>query len=118
MSFLLDSTVIRRPMAVEEKNSSQFAQQRTLSGAIARDYFGDNKRSWRLSYSNVQKAEYDVIKAIYDSYLATETEKSWEVTESNYTVAATTVHMDLQERGFKTPGSSFLSEFDLILTEA
>lgn len=105
-------------MSVEEQNSTQFAQQRALSGAIGRDYFGSNKRVWRCKYENVKATDYAIIKAIYDSYLSTGTAKSWSVTETSYAISATTVHVDLQVRQFRMSGTSYISDFDLILTEA
>lgn len=118
MSYLLDSQEIRRPVEIQEKNSTQVAQVRTLAGSISRDYFGSNKRVWVLTYQTTKKADYDVIKAIYDTYLSTATAVTWESTETNYTIAATNVHVDLQERGFSMSGTDYLSEFSLILTEA
>lgn len=118
MSYLLSATTIRSPYEITETNSTQVAQNRTLSGAVTRDYFGSNKRVWILNYRNTKKADYDTIKTIYDSYLSTATAKAWQVTETNYTVAATTVHVDLQERSFSVRGEDYISDFDLILTEA
>lgn len=118
MSYLLDGTSIRRPHQIEESNSTQVAVQRTLSGAINRDYFGSNKRVWKLDYNTVQPSDYTTIKAIYDAYLANGVTKSWEITETNYTISATYVHVDLLERGFSIRGSDYLSDFTLILTEA
>ena len=118
MAFILDGTSIRRPYSMNESNSTQMAIQRTLSGAITRDLFGDNKRVWTLSYQTTNKDDFDTINAIYQSYLATETAKTWEVTESNYTISETTVHVDLQTRDFNIRGISFISDFELILTEA
>jgi hypothetical protein len=118
MSYLLDGSQIRNPYEINERNSTQVAQNRTLSGAVTRDYFGSNKRVWVLNYRNTKKADYDTIKTIYDSYLSTNTAKSWQVTETNYTVSATTVHVDLLERDFSVRGSDYLSDFDLILVEA
>lgn len=118
MAYLLDGTEIRSPHELSEKNDSQYAQNRTLDGQVNRDYFGDNKRIWRLQYRTVNATDYAAIRAIYDSYLASAIAKTWEVTETNYTVSATTVHIDLIERGFNVKGSDYLSDFDLILTEA
>lgn len=118
MAYLLGGSPIRNPNSVEERNSTQVAQQRTLSGAVNRDYFGSNKRVWVLTYRIAKKADYDTIKAIYDAYLSSGTEVAWQVTETNYTVSATTVHVDLIERGFNVLGESYLSDFDLVLTEA
>lgn len=117
MSYILSGTTIRAPYEFSEKNSTQVAVQRTLDGSIHRDYFGSNKRIWELSYTNCKKTDYDTIKAIYDSYLALGTAKTWQITETNYTIAVTNVHVDLLERGFTVRGSTYLSDFTLTLTE-
>lgn len=101
-----------------ETNGTQYAQQRTLRGAIGRDYFGDNKRVWTLEYRNVKTTDYTTIKNIYTSYITTGAVKTWESTETNYTISSTTVHIDMRERGFRVRGDSYISDFTLILTEA
>jgi hypothetical protein len=118
MSYLLASTSIRSPNMMTENNGTQMTQIRTLSGAINRDYFGSNKRIWKLEYRNLQKADYDIINAIYQAYLSTGTPVAWQVTETNYTVSATTVHVDFLARAFSAKGSGYLSDITLILTEA
>lgn len=118
MGYILDGTTIRRPSEFSDSNDTQVAQNRTLDGSINRDYFGSNKRVWVLEYNNVKAADYAVIKAIYNSYLADAVAKTWEVTESNYTISQTSVHVDLKERGFSIRGTDYLSGFSLILTEA
>lgn len=118
MSYLLDATTIRAPHEIEEVNSTQYAQQRALSGAVGRDYFGDNKRVWRLDYENVKKDDFDAINTIYQSYLSTGAAKTWESTEANYTIASTSVHIDLQVRRFALSGTHYISDFTLTLTEA
>lgn len=118
MSYVLSGQTIRRPSQMDESNSTQMAVQRTLSGAINRDIFGSNKRVWTLVYDLTNKTDYDTIKGIYDSYLATNTTKTWEVTEANYTISQTRVHVDLLERGFSVKGDQYLSSFTLTLTEA
>lgn len=117
MSYLLNGSPIRAPASIEEANSTQMAQQRSLDGSISRDYFGSNKKVWVLNYENVKKTDYDTINTIYQSYLSTGSTKSWQVTESNYTVASTNVHVDLKERAFSVKGTSYISDFSLILTE-
>lgn len=118
MAYLLDGSTIRAPYEIDETNSTQFAQQRTLRGVVGRDYFGLNKRIWTMSYKNTKKADYDTIKAIYTSYLSTATGKTFQSTETNYTITSTVVHLDLIDRKFSIRGSDYLSDFDLILTEA
>lgn len=117
MAYILDGTTIRSPHEISESNDTQVAQNRALNGTITRDYFGSNKRQWVLQYDNVQKSEYETIRTIYDSYMSTNTVKSWEITETNYTVAATTVHIDLKVREFRVRGEDYISDFTLTLTE-
>lgn len=118
MSYLLDSVAIRRPMNMQEQNTTQFAQNRTLVGSIARDYFGSNKRVWVLDFTNTTPADYTTIQTIYSSYLSTGAAKSWSVTETNYTIASTSVHIDLTQRTFSIAGTTYISDFTLVLTEA
>lgn len=103
---------------MDEENSTQVAQVRALNGRVSRDYFGSNKRVWTLEYETVIKADYDIINTIYQAYLSTGTPQTFQVTETNYPVASTTVHIDLLKRGFRVRGGNYLSEFTLILTEA
>lgn len=118
MSYTLNGTNIRTPHKLTVGNNTQYAQQRTLSGNIGRDHFGSNKRIWRLSYHNVTAAEFSTIDTIYQTYLSTSSPLSWAVSETNYTVSSTNVHVDLMERGFSVGGTDYLSDFDLVLTEA
>lgn len=118
MAYILDSVSLRRPASIKEANTTQYAQQRTLSGAVGRDYFGNNKRVWVLAYDNVNPTDFSAINTIYQSYLTNGTAKTWQVTESNYPVSSTTVHVDLIERNFGVKGTDYLSDFDLVLTEA
>jgi len=101
-----------------EDNDTQTAENRTLSGNVSRDLFGSNKRILTLQYQNVNPTDYAIILAIYQSYLSTKATKTWQITESNYTVSSTNVHVDLKNRGFSVQGSSYLSDFTLILKEA
>ena len=117
MSYVLNGSDIKSPNSLDVSNSTQYAQQRVFNGGIARDYFGNNKRVWKLSYDTVQKTYFDVIDSIYQSYLSTGTPVSFEITETNNTVAQTTVHVDLQQRSFTVGGEDYLSSFTLILTE-
>jgi hypothetical protein len=118
MAYLLDSTTIRSPMNIEEQTIDQYAQQKTLSASVNRDYFGSTKRIWMFDYANTKPADYTTIKTIVDSYKSTATAKTFESTESNYTIAQTRVHLDLVRRSFSVRGTSYISDFTLIMTEA
>lgn len=118
MGYILSGTTIRAPHSFKVSNSTQMAVNRTLDGSIRRDYFGSNKRVWQLDYVTTKKADFDTIKAIYDSYLSTGATKTWAITETNYTVSSVNVHIDLLQQDFSIRGSDYLSDFTLILTEA
>ncbi len=116
--YVLDSTTIRRPFSIVETNSKQVAQVRTLDGAVSRDYFGSNKRVWILGYKNTNATDFATIKTKYTAYQTNGATQTWEITETNYTVSSTNVHIDLVERSFSVRGTDYLSDFSLILTEA
>lgn len=118
MAYTLSGTEIKAPNSMSESNSTQVAQHRTLQGNITRDFFGDNKKIWALNYKNCNKTDYDIINTIYLAYLSSGTAVTWVVDETNYTVSSTSVHVDLLQRGFSVKGTDYLSDFDLILTEA
>lgn len=117
MAYILNGSTIRSPHRITETNSTQVAQNRSLSGSYRRDYFGSNKRIWILEYENTKKVDYDTIKGIYDSHLSTGSAITWQSTEANYTFAQTSVHIDLKERGFRVKGTDYISDFTLVLTE-
>lgn len=118
MGYTLNGTSIRRPNKMQVDNSTQLAEQRTLSGAVGRDYFGSNKRVWMLSYDSLNVTDFNIIDTIYQAYLTSGTAVTWVISEGNYTVASTNVHVDLLSRDFSVPGSSYLSGIQLILKEA
>lgn len=117
MGYFLATSQIRAPNSMREENSMQFAQQRTLSGAVSRDYFGDIKRVWTLEYENVNKDDYFDLRSIYNDFLTNGDPVEWEITEDNYFINETFVHVDLLVRDFTTKGSSYISSFTLVLTE-
>lgn len=118
MAYILDGSTIRSPMNIEEQIIDQYAQQKTLSGRVGRDYFGTTKRIWIFDYANTKPSDYTIIKAIVDSYKSTASAKTFQSTETNYTIASTNVHLDLMRRAFSVRGDSYISDFSLVMTEA
>ena len=118
MAYVLSGSNIRRPTSLEVSNSTQLAENRTLQGDVTRDFFGDNKRVWVLNYRNTNSSDFTTINNIYTTYLSSGTLVTWQITETNYTVASTNVHVDLVQRGFSVKGTDYLSDFDLVLKEA
>lgn len=118
MSYILAASTIRNPKSLDEQNSTQVAQNRTLGGSVVRDFFGSNKRIWVLNYENTKTTDFTTINSIYQTYLSTGTVVTWQVTETNYTVSPTNVHVDLLVRKFTVRGSDYLCNFTLILSEA
>jgi len=118
MAYNLGGNAIKAPQSLEVSNNTQYAQQRTLQGAVGRDYFGSNKRVWKLSYQNIKKADYDTINTQYQLYLTNNSTQAFISTEANYLVSTTNVHINLDNRGFSVGGEDYISSFTLILSEA
>jgi hypothetical protein len=118
MSYILNGSTIHRPKRMNVSNSTQFAANRTLNGTNTRDYFGSNKRVWTLEYENLNTTDFGVIDGLYQAFLSTRTVVPFQVSEGNYTVSSTNVQVDLLTRDFSVPGSSYISNCTLILTEA
>lgn len=121
MSFLLNGSAIRKPNSMTETNSTMMAQNRTLGGNVNRDYFGSNKKIFTLKFSNVNYSDWATINNLYQTYLTNKTTQTWQVTDTNYNGGASTarnVHIDLLTRDFNVAGSTYLSDFTLILTES
>jgi hypothetical protein len=118
MSYSLNSTTIRRPNSMKQGNNTQYAANRVLSGANTRDYFGSNKRIWVLSYKNLNPSDFATIDTIYQNYLTNGAAVPFAVSEGNLVISSTNVLIDWPERDFGVPGSTYLSDCELTLTEA
>ena len=117
MAYILNNITIHRPKAMDVERGAQTVQLRTLNGKIHRDIFGSEKRQWILKYSNLLPADYTTIETQYNLYLANQETVPWEITEGNYPVSEVMVHVDLPKRGFRVLGTSYISDFELVLTE-
>lgn len=116
--YTLNGTQIKAPKLMQENNNTQYAANRTLSGNNTRDYFGSNKRVWTLQFSNLTATDYATINTLYQTYLANESPMAFVVSEGNYVVTSTNVHIDFPDRTFSIGGTTYLSDCTLILTEA
>ena len=116
MSYQLAGTTIKRPTSMNWTRTSQFAQNRTLDGSVTRDYFGDDKNVWELTYENISNADYLSILALYDDYIANGV-RYFETPGENITIGAY-VHVSVNQRSFTVGGTDYLAGFTLVLTEA
>lgn len=116
--YVLNGTTIKSPSSISEVNESIYALQRMLSGDVSSDLFSGNKRTWHLEYEYLTQTQYDTIYDQYADYMENEQPVRFEINQDNYPLSATEVHVDLVEREFEIPGSSYYSSTTLILTEA
>lgn len=116
MSYLIAGVEIKRPNSMRWTTSSQFAQNRGLDGTISRDYMGDDKNIWELSYTNVPDNHYQNIVAVYQDY-KTNGVRYFETPGETITTG-TLVHLSLDTRDFSEGGTDYLANFTLTLTEA
>lgn len=114
--FILDGVRIKPPYSIKESKNPLMAMSRTMDGSYMRDYFSSTKRVWMLTYVLITTTDYDNIHDLYTAYLEDAQPVTWEINQDNYPVTAN-VHIDMVERTYTVKGSSYISGFDLILTE-
>jgi hypothetical protein len=116
--FTLGGTAIRSPNSMRETTQKQYAQQRPLSGSVNRKYYGSTKRVWELQYNNLNKTDYNTIRALYNSYLSTGTPQAFLLTSSGFTdFLSTNVHLSMPDTGFPKTATYYLTNFTLTLKE-
>lgn len=112
MAFLLNSQTLARPQSVTDEPVEVAITHTTISGTAKRDISARKKR-YILRYENISKSDADTILAIYNLKAVVK----FEMTETNLTVSERDVLVDLSIRDYGVPGTSYLSNFNLILTE-
>lgn len=112
MSFILNSTTIKSPNTFQREQLEIGVEHVSISGET-RKSITKRKERFILGYRNITQTDAQTIRDIWDL----ETTVDFESTETNNTIAATSVHVDIKSRDYLTKGESYLESFDLILTE-
>lgn len=111
MSYLLGAITLKNPAGFTREYFNTEAVQRSLTGRSTKD-IRNRKERFILRLQNLTQAQVTAINGEYDL----QTTRNFEVTETNQTVAATPVHIDIVSRSF-TGGEDYRENMTLILTE-
>ena len=112
MSYILESQTIARPQEISKEPVEVSSTHTTIGGVSKRD-ITSRKYRYILKYRGISKSDADTIMAIY----ALKDIVTFESTEPTFTVSQRDVLVDIAPREYRFPGTSYLSDLDLILTE-
>ncbi len=111
MSYILGATTLPNPKEFNREFIEVSAENLSLEGRTTKDIFKRKERFF-LKFQHLTPAQVASILSEYNA----ETEKNFEVTETNLTIAATLVHIAFSPRDYMK-GNEYRSDFTLILTE-
>lgn len=112
MSYILNGTTLPNPKSFNRRQVETGQTIQLLDGTTKKDVT-NRKEQYLLGFKFLTQAQVAVILGIYDAL----TTVTFQVTETNLTIAETTVHMELRDRQYNTSGGEYREDFTLILTE-
>ena len=111
MAYLLDSVTLANPVEFSREFIEESGENTSLTGRTTKD-IRNRKERFVLVYRNLTSTEVADILDIFND----ETTKTFEVTETNLTIAATTVHIQLSKRDY-IKGGEYRADITIVLTE-
>lgn len=112
MSYLLDSSTLPNPVEFTRETVEASTQNVTIEGKDKKDIV-NRKERYILEFTKLTQAQISSIMAKYNL----QTTLSFQVTETNLTINATDVHIDIPQRAYNTGGDQYREDITLILTE-
>ena len=113
MSYTLGNITLPRPVSFERETVEKSARIITLNNTTKKDITGRKER-FILEFRMLTQSEVTDIMSEYDL----QTTRTFTVSETNLTIAATTVHIELGgSRAYNTPGNEYREDLTLILEE-
>ncbi len=111
MSFLLGAIILPRPRELYREPIEKKASLECLDGTLKRDIINKKER-FTLVYRMLTQAQVVSILSEYNQNQA----RNFTVSETNLTIAATPVHIDIGQRQYSY-GSDYREDLVLTLTE-
>ena len=112
MSYLINGTTMPRPNAFSRDLIEKSGKVVTLDNTTKKDITG-RKEKFTLEFNMLTQAEIATIYGIYNT-LSTVT---FQVTETNLTIASTVCHMTISSREYNTPGNEYREDIVMTLEE-
>ena len=111
MPYTLNSTTLPNPRAFRREMIETAVMHRMIDGTDKKD-ITNRKEMFILSYENITQAQLNTILGIWNLLSVVD----FQVNETNLTINATSVHVDVKNYSYQK-GGSYLTAIDLILTE-
>lgn len=112
MSYILGSVTLPNPHSFYRETVEKSAMVVTLNNTTKKDITG-RKFRYILGYRFLTQAEVASILSEFDL----ETTRTFQVTETNLTIAPTTVHIMISRREYNTPGNEYREDLTIVLEE-
>lgn len=112
MAWLLGSITLPNPSAFARDVIERSQKIITLNNTTKKDITG-RKEVYTLGFQMLTQSEVNSILSEYDL----QTTRNFQVTETNLTIASTPVHIEIQRRGYNTPGDQYREDVTLVLEE-
>ena len=112
MAYLLGDLTLPTPKGFRRKFMETGASNVTIEGETTKKV-ENRKERFTLVYQNLTPAQANAILAEYELDMV----RDFQVTESNLTIAATGVLIDVDVRNYPLTGKEYRQDFKLILTE-
>lgn len=112
MSFILGSVSLPRPKAFRREYVEQGATVRTLDNTTKKDYSG-RKEKFTLEFKMLTQTQIGQIVTEFELNIP----RNFSVSETNLTISATPVLIEIISREYNTPGIEYREDLVLELTE-
>lgn len=112
MAYLLNGTTLPRPKAFTRQIIEKSGRVVTLNNTTKKDITG-RKEMFTLEFNMLTQTEINAINVIYD----TTNTVTFQVTETNLTIASTVCHMSIDKRAYNTPGNEYREDIVMVLEE-
>ena len=111
MAYTLGGITLPNPKEFKRVQIETASMFTTLNGTLKKD-ITNRKERFILTFRNLSQTNVTIIVNLWND----QTTKTFQVNESNLTISATTVHIEIENRTY-TKGPDYREDLDLILTE-
>jgi len=111
-TWTLGSITLPNPEGFTRRVAEKATYHEMINGTSKKD-ISSRKEIYTLQYGRLSQADIAQILAQFNLFQTL----SFSVTDGDMEIAATEVHVDIQQRDYNTPGSEFREDVTIILTE-
>lgn len=112
MSYILGSITLPNPVSFERETVEKSAKVVTLNNTTKKDITGRKER-YILEFRMLTQAEVSSILSEFNLQAT----RNFSVSETNLTISATPVHVEIDRREYRTPGNEYREDITLTLEE-